>query len=199
MCPIGFETLSSWKNLLNLSKFHSICYHPTSWCRRIRRGRFNFPFMPSPWVSGYCNSFDCVFREKLVANDFVQVHKIIEHITEKIFATDCSSNMCPGTAAGVEKINPMLQENLSSRMESIEILCNDQVILTNETPSARHVKWGSFGFQISRFSNPAWNWERSNILFGNPPWIWRWILGLLRITRYLRKRVEAGNFPPFQN
>lgn len=71
-------------------------------------------------------------RERLVANDFIQVHKIIEHVYEKFCGSDCSpaANMTGGSgaASNAERAtNTISQENQASFLDSIEIVCNDQV------------------------------------------------------------------------
>lgn len=66
-------------------------------------------------------------RERLVANDFIQVHKIIEHVYEKFCGSECSAAGNATGASTAERTNTLSQENQASLLDSIEIVCNDQV------------------------------------------------------------------------
>lgn len=59
------------------------------------------------------------------------MQKIIEHVSEKLCGSENSGTTYPSVASNSEKINPFVQENQASLLESIEILCNDQVNFYN--------------------------------------------------------------------
>ncbi|KAK7603146.1 hypothetical protein V9T40_003145 [Parthenolecanium corni] len=83
-------------------------------------------------------------RERLVANDFVQVQKIIEHVSEKLTGAECANTACPSTASNSEKTNTSLPETQTLLLDLIDILCNDQVLDPNmELRTVRYHIWKS--------------------------------------------------------
>lgn len=83
-------------------------------------------------------------RDRLVANDFIQVQKIIEHVYEKLCGSDCSSTACSTTTSNIERTNPSLAENQTSLLDSIEIICNDKVLDPSmELRTVKHHIWKS--------------------------------------------------------
>lgn len=63
--------------------------------------------------------FNFFFRDRLIANDFIQMHKVAEHVYEKVLGSDTGS---VAVSPGVED-----QDNGSFAEEKVELLCNEQV------------------------------------------------------------------------
>ncbi|XP_054266691.1 WD repeat-containing protein 48-like [Macrosteles quadrilineatus] len=62
-------------------------------------------------------------RDRLIANDFIQMHKVAEHVYEKVLGSDSGS---VAVSPGMED-----QDNGSLAEEKVELLCNDQVLDPN--------------------------------------------------------------------
>lgn len=61
-------------------------------------------------------------RDRLIANDFIQMHKVAEHVYEKVLGSDSGS---VAVSPGMED-----QDNGSLAEEKVELLCNEQVRLS---------------------------------------------------------------------
>lgn len=59
-----------------------------------------------------------VSRDRLIANDFIQMHKVAEHVYEKVLGSDT------GSVAASPQMED--QDNSSLAEEKVELLCNDQ-------------------------------------------------------------------------
>lgn len=86
-------------------------------------------------------------KERLTSLDMLQVRKVIEHICEKMLTDvndDCAND---GTDRGnIMKHESSCQSDNHFSVESVELLCNDQVL--NESYDLRTVKhfiWKSGG------------------------------------------------------
>lgn len=82
------------------------------------------------WSSLYglrqqCKTF---FRDRLIANDFIQVRKVAEHVYEKVLGAGSESGSVAGPSSpGTERTDPERQETGSIAEDRVELLCNDQV------------------------------------------------------------------------
>merc|ERR1712029_1279400 len=98
--------------------------------------KVTFFVLPHPTL-GY-KSFK---RERLIANDFLQIRKVIEHVYEKVMMcgsnnSDSGSNAGSPTGGGGAQAEP---DSASIAEERVELLCNDQVLDANL--DLRTVKW----------------------------------------------------------
>uniref|UniRef100_A0A1B6MI01 WD repeat-containing protein 48 homolog n=1 Tax=Graphocephala atropunctata TaxID=36148 RepID=A0A1B6MI01_9HEMI len=103
--------------------------------------KFNkIPFYLIPLPSGVKNSK----RDRLIANDFIQMHKVAEHVYEKVLGSDTGS---VAVSPGVED-----QDNSSLAEEKVELLCNDQVLDPNmDLRTVRQFIWKSSADLILHF------------------------------------------------
>jgi len=100
--------------------------------------KVTFFVLPHPTL-GY-KSFK---RERLIANDFLQIRKVIEHVYEKV--------MCGGSDAGSNAGSPTGdqrgqggEDSASIAEDRVELLCNDQVLDANlDLRTVRHFIWKS--------------------------------------------------------
>ena len=81
-------------------------------------------------------------RERLVANDFLQIRKVIEHVYEKVMmcggGSESGSNAGSPTGGGGGG-EAREAETASIAEDKVELLCNDQVLDANL--DLRTVKW----------------------------------------------------------
>ena len=105
-----------------------------------------------------CLGYKSFKRERLIANDFLQIRKVIEHVYEKV--------MCAGSEAGSQAGSPTqeshertghTQHQQHSRSASqgegdssslaedrVELLCNDQILDPNlDLRTVKHFIWKS--------------------------------------------------------
>jgi hypothetical protein len=67
-------------------------------------------------------------RDRLIANDFIQVRKVAEHVYEKVLGAGSESGSVAGpNSPGTERTDTERQETGSVAEERVELLCNDQV------------------------------------------------------------------------
>lgn len=66
-----------------------------------------------------------IYRDRLIANDFIQMHKVAEHVYEKVLGPDTGAVAVTSNLPGVERSED--QDNGSLAEEKVELLCNDQV------------------------------------------------------------------------
>jgi WD repeat-containing protein 48 len=65
----------------------------------------------------------------LIANDFIQVRKVAEHVYEKVLGAGSESGSVAGPSSpGTERTDPERQETGSIAEDRVELLCNDQVL-----------------------------------------------------------------------
>lgn len=113
--------------------------------------KVTFFVLPHPLL-GY-KSFK---RERLIANDFLQIRKVIEHVYEKVMGTsDTGSNAGSptgdhhhhhhGQSRGTNNSScSNADDNLSLAEERVELLCNDQVLDPNlDLRTVKHFIWKS--------------------------------------------------------
>lgn len=64
----------------------------------------------------------------MIANDFIQVRKVAEHVYEKVLGAGSESGSVAGPSSpGTERTDPERQETGSIAEDRVELLCNDQV------------------------------------------------------------------------
>lgn len=72
--------------------------------------------------------YETYFRDRLIANDFIQVRKVAEHVYEKVLGAGSESGSVAGPSSpGTERTDPERQETGSITEDRVELLCNDQV------------------------------------------------------------------------
>ena len=71
-------------------------------------------------------------RERLIANDFLQIRKVIEHVYEKVMCggSDAGSNAGSPTGEGHGR-GQNTDDSASVAEERVELLCNDQILDPN--------------------------------------------------------------------
>lgn len=80
-------------------------------------------------------------RERLIANDFLQIRKVIEHVYDKVMNGGSESGSGCGTPTGERKDRA---EASSQAEERVELLCNDQVLDPNmDLRTVKHLIWKS--------------------------------------------------------
>ena len=106
-----------------------------------------------------CLGYKSFKRERLIANDFLQIRKVIEHVYEKV--------MCAGSDAGSQAGSPTQEshergghtsaqqhnrsasqggegDNSSLAEDRVELLCNDQILDPNlDLRTVKHFIWKS--------------------------------------------------------
>ncbi|CAG2060505.1 unnamed protein product, partial [Timema podura] len=83
------------------------------------------PFYLQPHASSGVKSLK---KDRLIANDFIQVRKVAEHVYEKVLGagSECGSVAGP-SSPGTDRTDPERQEVGSIAEDKVELLCNDQV------------------------------------------------------------------------
>jgi hypothetical protein len=77
------------------------------------------------------------FRDRLIANDFIQVRKVAEHVYEKVLGAGSESGSVAGPSSpGTERTDPERQETGSIAEDRVELLCNDQVQFLPRKPAS---------------------------------------------------------------
>uniref|UniRef100_A0A1B6DBC4 WD repeat-containing protein 48 homolog n=1 Tax=Clastoptera arizonana TaxID=38151 RepID=A0A1B6DBC4_9HEMI len=109
--------------------------------------KFNkIPFYLLPHASSGVKSLK---KDRLIANDFIQMHKVAEHVYEKILGSDMSS-ITVSTSPGTERNED--QDNGSLIEDKVELLCNDQVLDSNmDLRTVRQFIWKSSGDLMIHF------------------------------------------------
>lgn len=81
----------------------------------------------------------------MIANDFIQVRKVAEHVYEKVLGAGSDSGSAAGPSSpGTERTDPERQETGSVAEDRVELLCNDQVLDSNmDLRTVRHFIWKS--------------------------------------------------------
>lgn len=74
-------------------------------------------------------------RDRLIANDFIQVRKVAEHVYDKVLGAGSDSGsvtggntVSSGSPAGDRTNTDSNADNSSLAEEKVELLCNDQVL-----------------------------------------------------------------------
>ncbi|XP_014292808.1 WD repeat-containing protein 48 [Halyomorpha halys] len=100
--------------------------------------KFNkIPFYLVPYASSNVKS---IKRERLSANDFIQMHKVAEHVYEKMLGSETGSMAGAGSPADRYEDN----DSTSLAEDKVELLCNDQVLDPNmDLRTVRHFIWKS--------------------------------------------------------
>ncbi|XP_049836290.1 WD repeat-containing protein 48 [Schistocerca gregaria] len=82
-------------------------------------------------------------KDRLIANDFIQVRKVAEHVYEKVLGAGSESGSVAGPSSP-SGTDPERQETGSIAEERVELLCNDQVLDSNmDLRTVRHFIWKS--------------------------------------------------------
>lgn len=89
--------------------------------------------------------FFYIYRDRLVANDFIQVRKVAEHVYEKVLNAGTESGAVAGPSSpGTERAEADRQETGSLAEEKVELLCNDKVLEPNmDLRTVKHFIWKS--------------------------------------------------------
>uniref|UniRef100_A0A224XL35 WD repeat-containing protein 48 homolog n=1 Tax=Panstrongylus lignarius TaxID=156445 RepID=A0A224XL35_9HEMI len=100
--------------------------------------KFNkIPFYLVPYSNTQVKS---IKRERLSANDFIQMHKVAEHVYEKMLGSET------GSVAGVQGSERAYEgtDSTSLAEDKVELLCNDQTLDSNmDLRTVRHFIWKS--------------------------------------------------------
>ena len=78
-------------------------------------------------------------RDRLIANDFIQVRKVVEHVYEKVLGTNSEAVGAappPPPAAGGAEAEERTEGSSSLAEDRVELLCNDQVSRHSWWPTA---------------------------------------------------------------
>ncbi|KAL1123372.1 hypothetical protein AAG570_002457 [Ranatra chinensis] len=100
--------------------------------------KFNkIPFYLVPYSSPAVKS---IKRERLSANDFIQMHKVAEHVYEKMLGSETGS--VAGAGSPADRYDDPDSSSLAE--DKVELLCNDQVLDPNmDLRTVRHFIWKS--------------------------------------------------------
>lgn len=63
----------------------------------------------------------------MIANDFIQVRKVAEHVLEKVLGAGSESGSVAAGPANADKETEDVQDSSSLAEEKVELLCNDIV------------------------------------------------------------------------
>lgn len=83
------------------------------------------------------NFFYCsLLRDRLIANDFIQIRKVAEHVYDKVLGAGSDSGsvagggntVSSGSPAGDRANTDSNADNSSLAEEKVELLCNDQLL-----------------------------------------------------------------------
>ncbi|XP_014262555.1 WD repeat-containing protein 48 [Cimex lectularius] len=88
----------------------------------------------------YANTVKNMKREKLSANDFIQMHKVAEHVYKTVLGSDTGSMAGAGSPA--DRCEDTDSASLAE--DKVELLCNDQILDPNlDLRTVRHFIWKS--------------------------------------------------------
>ncbi|XP_034945119.1 WD repeat-containing protein 48 [Chelonus insularis] len=105
------------------------------------------PFHLSPHPSSGFKNFK---KDRLIANDFIQVRKVIEHVYDKVLGAGSDSGsvagggntVSSGSPAGDRANTDSNADNSSLAEEKVELLCNDQVLDPSmDLRTVKHFIW----------------------------------------------------------
>ncbi|XP_063987796.1 WD repeat-containing protein 48 [Diachasmimorpha longicaudata] len=105
------------------------------------------PFHLSPHPS--CGFKNCK-KDRLIANDFIQVRKVVEHVYDKVLGAGSDSGsvagggntVSGGSPAGDRANTDSNADNSSLAEEKVELLCNDQVLDPSmDLRTVKHFIW----------------------------------------------------------
>ncbi|KAL0275371.1 UNVERIFIED_CONTAM: hypothetical protein PYX00_003232 [Menopon gallinae] len=84
-------------------------------------------------------------KDRLVANDFIQVRKVAEHVYEKVLNAGAESVTAAGPSSpGAERPEVERQETGSLAEEKVELICNDKVLEPSmDLRTVKHYIWKS--------------------------------------------------------
>ncbi|KAF0301841.1 WD repeat-containing protein 48 [Amphibalanus amphitrite] len=103
------------------------------------------PFYLQPHASA-SNSIKHQKKDRLIANDFIQVRKVVEHVYEKVLGTNSEAMgggpaQPPPPAAGAEA-DDRTEGSATLAEDKVELLCNEQVLdLNMDLRTVRHFIW----------------------------------------------------------
>ncbi|XP_015116192.1 WD repeat-containing protein 48 [Diachasma alloeum] len=105
------------------------------------------PFHLSPHPS---SGFKNCKKDRLIANDFIQVRKVVEHVYDKVLGAGSDSGsvagggntVSGGSPAGDRANTDSNADNSSLAEEKVELLCNDQVLDPSmDLRTVKHFIW----------------------------------------------------------
>lgn len=83
-------------------------------------------------------------KDRLIANDFIQVRKVAEHVLEKVLGAGSESGSVAAGPANADKETEDVQDSSSLAEEKVELLCNDIMLEPNmDLRTVRHFIWKS--------------------------------------------------------
>lgn len=92
-------------------------------------------------------------RERLIANDFLQIRKVVEHVYEKVISGGVAASSEAGSSAGSPTGEGRAgsasgagagEDSSSMAEERVELLCNDKVLDPNlDLRTVKHFIWKS--------------------------------------------------------
>eukprot|EP00095_Tigriopus_kingsejongensis_P000390 maker-scaffold19_size710362-snap-gene-0.20 protein:Tk00390 transcript:maker-scaffold19_size710362-snap-gene-0.20-mRNA-1 annotation:"wd repeat-containing protein 48" len=84
-------------------------------------------------------------RERLIANDFLQIRKVIEHVYEKVICGSSEAGSSAGSPTGDREQQRSGEDSSSIAEERVELLCNDEVLDPNlDLRTVKNFIWKSF-------------------------------------------------------
>ena len=82
-------------------------------------------------------------KERLIANDFLQIRKVIEHVYEKVILGGSEAGSSAGSPTG-EREHRGGEDTASMAEERVELLCNDKVLDPNlDLRTVKYFIWKS--------------------------------------------------------
>ncbi|XP_039286276.1 WD repeat-containing protein 48 [Nilaparvata lugens] len=89
---------------------------------------------------GTCN-FKTLKKDRLIANDFIQMNKVAEHVFEKVLGAE-SGTVAVSSSPGAEQTDD--QETNSLAEDKVELLCSDEVLDSNmDLRTVKYFIWKS--------------------------------------------------------
>lgn len=79
-------------------------------------------------------------RDRLIANDFIQVRKVAEHVLEKVLGAGSESGSVAAGPATTDKEAEDVPDSNSLAEEKVELLCNDLVSTMGQRDSVKCFK-----------------------------------------------------------
>ncbi|TRY75454.1 hypothetical protein TCAL_07104 [Tigriopus californicus] len=84
-------------------------------------------------------------RERLIANDFLQIRKVIEHVYEKVICGSSEAGSSAGSPTGDRDQQRSGEDSSSIAEDRVELLCNDGVLDPNlDLRTVKYFIWKSF-------------------------------------------------------
>ena len=117
-------------------------------------------------------------RERLIANDFLQIRKVIEHVYEKVMNGGSEAGSGAGTPTGERGGHQEGEEGSSVAEGQVELLCNDSVLDPNsDLRTVKHFIWKSGSDLVLHYRSDSrhiiylfyWGWGLKEPFFSCRP------------------------------